>query len=245
MKLENIYGEIIEIEQKTVYTEVDGTERVFTAKGDADSIEIFMPEAEKIDVEYAIDCIKDLKYRNVIVGVISEKGILSAPEDAVALINDCRFSLSIMTDGIHVILDWNTVNGLSMMKGNMVLYVHRATPDDLTNAQKRTVGDHMAISVSMLVNGDYVTQLGGHADIYIETEETMVYYVDADGKPSLIESDHSDGIAHFKVNHFSIYMFTSEAPKALDMTMILIVIALIALILIVLLILLVRHRNKD
>jgi len=243
VKLENIYGEIIEIEQKTVYTEVDGTERVFTAKGDADSIEIFMPEVEKIDVEYAIDSIKDLKYRNVIVGVISEKGILSVPEDSIALINDCRFSLSIMTDDIHVILDWNTVNGLSMMKGDMVLYMHRATPDELTDAQKRTVGDHMAISVTMLVDGEYVTQLGGHADIYVETEETMVYYVDADGKPSLIESDHSDGITHTTVNHFSIYMYT-DTKVSEDLPILWIIVGVAAALLILLLIIVVRRKKQ-
>ena len=245
MKLVNTFNEIIEIEQKVTYIETDGTQRVYTAKGDADYIEVFMPDSEKIDVEYATDSIMGLNYRKVVVGVISKEGVLYAPEDAIMLMNDYRYSLSILNEDIHVILDWNTVNGLSMMDGDVVLYVHHATPEDTTNAQKRTVGDRLAISVTMLVNGEPVSQLGGHADIYVETECTMVYYVDPEGRLTLLESDHSDGIAHFSVNHFSIYMFTSEAPEALDMTMILIVIALVAIILIVLLILLVRRRNMD
>ena len=245
MKLVNTFNEIIEIEQKVTYIETDGTQRVYTAKGDADYIEVFMPDSEKIDVEYATDSIMGLNYRKVVVGVISEEGVLYAPEDAIMLMNDYRYSLSILNEDIHVILDWNTVNGLSMMKGDVVLYVHHATPEDMTNAQRRTVGDRLAISVTMLVNGVAVSQLGGLADIYEETENTMVYYVDPEGGLTLLESDHSDGITHTTVNHFSIYMYTSEAPEALDMTMILIVIALITIILIVLLILLVRRRNKD
>jgi len=245
VKLENIYGEIIEIEQKTTYIEVDGTERVFTAKGDGDSIEIFMPEAEKIDIQYATDSIKDLKYRKVIVGIISEEGVLFVPEDAMKLARDYLYSLSIVNGNTHVILDWNTVDGIAMMKGDMVLYVHEATPEDLTNAQKRTIGDRLAISVVMLVDGEYVTQLGGHADIYERTENTMVYYVDPDGKASLIESDHKDGITHISVSHFSIYMYTdSEVSEDLPIIWIALI-AIIAIVLVVLLILLVRRRNKD
>ncbi|MBR4203155.1 MAG: hypothetical protein IKQ93_06245, partial [Candidatus Methanomethylophilaceae archaeon] len=137
------------MDQKVTYREVDGTERVFIARGDADSIEVFMPEAERIDVQYAADSIMDLKYRNVTVGVISEEGVLFVPEDAKKLARDYLYSLSIVNKDIHVILDWNTVDGISMMKGDMMLMVHHATPEELTSAQKRTIGDRLAVSVTM------------------------------------------------------------------------------------------------
>ena len=223
---------------------MDGTERVFIARGDADSIEVFMPEAEKIDVQYAADSIMDLKYRNVTVGVISEEGVLFVPEDAKKLARDYLYSLSIVNGDTHVILDWNTVDGISMMKGDMVLYLHEATPEDLTNAQRRTIGDRLAISVVMLVDGEYVSQLGGHADIYERTENTLVYYVDSDGRPSLIESDHEDGITHTRVSHFSIYMYTDEEVS--EDFPIIIVIAIIAVVLaLIVIILLWRRKQKD
>ncbi len=201
-----------------------------------------MPEAEKIDVQYAADSIMDLKYRNVIVGVISEEGILFVPEDAKQLARDYLYSLSIVNSETHVILDWNTVDGISMMKGDMVLYVHHATPEDLTDAQRRTVGDRLAVSVTMLVNGEYVSQLGGHADIYEKTENTMVYYVDPDGKASLIESDHEDGITHISVSHFSIYMYTdSEVSEDLPIVWM----ALIAIVIVLILILVFVWRRKQ
>ena len=201
-----------------------------------------MPEAEKIDVQYAADSIMDLKYRNVIVGVISEEGMLFVPEDAKQLARDYLYSLSIVNGDTHVILDWNTVDGIAMMKGDMVLYVHEATPEDLTNAQKRTIGDRLAISVVMLVDGEYVTQLGGHADIYERTENTMVYYVDTDGKASLIESDHEDGITHISVSHFSIYMYTdSEVSEELPIFWM----ALIAIAIVLIMILVFVWRRKQ
>jgi len=130
------------------------------------------------------------------------------------------------------------------MKGDMVLYVHHATPKDLTNAQRRTIGDHLAVSVTMLVDGEYVSQLGGHADIYEKTENTMVYYVDPDGRPSLIESDHEDGITHTSVNHFSIYMYTDEEVS--EDFPIIIVIAIIAVVLaLIVIFLLWRRKQKD
>ena len=243
MKLVNTFNEIIEIEQKVTYIETDGTQRVYTAKGDADYIEVFMPDSEKIDVEYATDSIMGLNYRKVVVGVISKEGVLYAPEDAIMLMNDYRYSLSILNEDIHVILDWNTVNGLSMTKGDVVLYVHHATPEDVTNAQKRTVGDRLAISVTMLVNGKAVSQLGGHADIYVETECTMVYYVDPEGRLTLLESDHSDGITHTTVNHFSIYMYT-DTKVSEDLPIMWIVIGVAAALLILLLIIVVRRKKQ-
>lgn len=231
------------MEQKVTYIETDSTQRVYTAKGDADSIEVFMPDSEKIDVEYAADSIMDLRYRNVIVGVISEEGMLYVPEDAKNLVNDYRYSLSVLNKDIHVILDWNTVNGLSMVKGDVVLYVHHAGPDDMNDRQRRAVGDRLAISVVMLVDGEYVSQLGGHADIYEETDNTMVYYVDQQGRLTQIESDHSDGITHITVNHFSIYMCTdAEMTDELPILWILIGVA-IALILV--LIIVWRRKQKN
>ena len=232
------------MEQKVTYIETDETQRVFTAKGDADEIEVFMPDSEKIDVEYAADSIMDLKYRKVIVGVISEEGMLYVPEDAKSLINDYRYSLSIVNKDVHVILDWNTVNGISMMKGDMVLYVHHAGPEDMTDRQERAVGDRLAISVVMLVNGEYVSQLGGHADIFIDTENTMVYYVDPEGKLTLIDSDHSDGITHTNVNHFSIYMYTDNEVSE-ELPIVWIVVAIVIVLLIILLIVVWRRRQKD
>ncbi|MBR6912020.1 MAG: hypothetical protein IKN41_09230 [Candidatus Methanomethylophilaceae archaeon] len=239
----NTFNEIIEIEQKVTYIETDSTQRVYTAKGDADYIEVFMPDSEKIDVEYATDSIMGLNYRKVVVGVVSKEGVLYAPEDAIMLMNDYRYSLSILNEDIHVILDWNTVNGLSMMGGDVVLYVHHATPEDVTNAQKRTVGDRLAISVTMLVKGEAVSQLGGHADIYVETECTMVYYVDPEGRLTLLESDHSDGITHTTVNHFSIYMYT-DTKVSEDLPIMWIIVGVAAALLILLLIIVVRRKKQ-
>ena len=242
--LENKFNEIQAVQQKVTYIETDGTERAFEAIGDADRIEVFMPEAEEIDVQYAADSIMDLRYREVIVGVISEEGVLFVPEDAKQLIRDYLYSLSIKNDDIHVILDWDTVNNISKTRGDMTLYVHHAGPDDLNGRQKRTVGDNLAISVRMLLNDEYVSDLGGHADIYVDTEkEENVYYVDEGGNAIMIESEYSDGVTHTNVNHFSIYMYTNEVPASFDLMLVLVLVGIVLLILL-LIIVLKRHKKS-
>lgn len=233
------------MDQKVTYREVDQTERVYTAKGDADSIEVFMPDSEKIDIEYATDSIMDLKYRNVTVGVISEEGVLYVPEDAKKLARDYLYSLSIVNNDIHVILDWNTVDGISMMKGDMMLMVHHATPEELTNAQKRTIGDRLAVSVTMTVDGVYVSQLGGKADIAVETEEDVkVYYVDTDGRADPQESTYLNGATHTTVGHFSIYLYTNGEVSS-DISIYIIAAAIAILVLVALLVLLAKRRHDN
>ena len=240
----NVFNEIIWVEQTVTYIETDGTTRVYAALGNEDSIEVFMPEAEKIDIQYATESIMDLKYRSVTVGVISEEGVLYVPEDAKKLARDYLYSLSIVNNDIHVILDWNTVDGISMMKGDMMLMVHHATPEELTSAQKRTIGDRLAISVTMTVDGVYVTQLGGKADIAVDTEEDVnVYYVDTDGRADPQESTYLDGATHTRVGHFSIYLYTKDEISA-GIPVYIIALAIVLLILIVSLILLARKRSN-
>lgn len=209
---ENIYREILRVEQKVTYTYADGQERVYLAFGDHDAMEVFMPSAERIDVEYATDAILDLKYRDVTLCVISENGVLFVPEDAKQMVKDYLYKLAVKNDEVHVVLDWNTMDGLSRIKGDALLLVHEATPEDLTSAQRRTVGDRLAISITLQVDGEYVSQLGGHADISVKTDdqEMQVYYVDTDGRTTLLESDYRDGDTHVSVNHFSVYMYTKD-----------------------------------
>ena len=242
----NVFNEIIWVEQTVTYIETDGTTRVYAAIGNEDSIEVFMPEAEKIDVQYATESIMDLRYRDVTLGVISENGVLYVPEDAKLLVRDYHYKLSVKNDDLHVILDWNTVDGASMLKGDLVLMVHHALPEELTGAQKRTIGGRLAVSVTLQVDGEYITQLGGHADIFVKTddENIKVYYVDNDGKATLIESNYLNGDTHTSVNHFSIYMYTDEEVS--EDFPIIIVIAIIAVVLaLIVIFLLWRRKQKD
>jgi len=230
----NVFNEIVWVEQTVTYIETDGTTRDFVANGDAESIEIFMPEAEKIDVLYATDSIMDLKYWNVTLGVINDDGVLFVPEDAKQLVRDYHYSMSIKNENVHVILDWNTIDGATRMGGDLLLEVHKAHPEELTSAQKRVMGDNLALSINMLVGGEYVSQLGGTADVSVKTDdaEINVYYLEANGKTTMIESNYIDGDTCTELNHFSIYLYAKEVKEEIPIMIILAIAAVVILALI-------------
>ena len=230
----NVFNEIVWVEQTVTYIETDGTTRDFVANGDAESIEIFMPEAEKIDVLYATDSIMDLKYWNVTLGVINDDGVLFVPEDAKQLVRDYHYSMSIKNENVHVILDWNTIDGATRMGGDLLLEVHKAHPEELTSAQKRVMGDNLALSINMLVGGEYVSQLGGTADVSVKTDdaEINVYYLEANGKTTMIESNYIDGDTCTELNHFSIYLYAKEVKEEIPIMIILAIAAVVILVLI-------------
>ena len=212
--IETVEEEIIEIEQKVTYIETDGTEREYFAKGDGESIEIIMPDTQEIDVNYAKDSISDLDYKEVIVGVYSEDGILIIPEETVPLIVEYGYFVSLVNEDMHVILDNDVVKNLEMLSGEVILKIDRADDGDMTEKQQLVVGDNYAIVVLLTVDGEVVHELGGIADITVEPgfDAAYVYYVDEEGNRELIPStyDPETGNIEFEVNHFSIYMITME-----------------------------------
>ncbi len=242
--MENAFGEIQEVDQTVTYIDPDGTQLNYIAHGDRDSIEVIMPHAEVRDVQYATQSIMEFNYREVTVGVVNPEGILFVPEDAKELVRDYRYELSIITDDIHVILDWNTVDGACMIKGDLVLTVRHAQPEDMNNSQKRIVGDRLAISATLQIDGEYVTQLGGKAYIAVKTEEGVnVYYVDTHGRTTLIESAYRDGETHTAVNHFSIYMYTDDKVSE-GSSLVWMVLIAIAIVLILILVFVWRRKYK-
>ena len=242
--MENVFKEILWVEQTVTYTDPDGRERIFIASGDEDSIEVFMPDAEKIDVLQATESIMSLKYRDVTLGVISEEGILFVPEDSKLLVREYHYKLSVKNEDIHVILDWNTVDGISRVQGDMLLSVHRALPEELTSDQKRVIKDRLAISVTMTVGGELISQLGGHADIFVKTndENIKVYYVEENGRTTLMDSSYLEGNTHTNVNHFSVYMYTDDEITD-EFPLIWIVLISIAVISILLVLFLIRRKR--
>ncbi|MBE6524799.1 MAG: hypothetical protein E7Z65_08050 [Thermoplasmata archaeon] len=207
--LETIGDEIISIEQKVTYIEVDGKERVYNAKGDADTIWITMPDTERIDVNYAKDSIEGLNYSKVILVVESNDGNLFVPEESIPLVAEYGYCLSVTNGRMTVVLDKAVVNSLSGLEGDWELSIHQARPAELTEAQKETIGEFYAISLSLTIDRKYISELGGTASVDVKSnrDDVTVYYVDLEGNKELIDSQYLDGQEHFEVDHFSVYMF--------------------------------------
>ena len=194
------------------YIEPDGTKHVYSASGDNDTIEILMPNTQQLDVEFAKDSIEGLGYRNVIVGMFSENGILIVPEETMPLVVEYDYMLSVNNGNIHAVLDKDVVHNISTLEGEVILNVHPATNEDLNKNQIDAIGDNYAVSVSLQVSGNYVSQLGGTAEISVKTDrdDVKVYYVDPSGALEFIESVYDGGDTIIDVSHFSIYMY--EVP---------------------------------
>ena len=116
--LETFGDEIINIEQKVTYIETDGSEHIYSAKGDADTIWVLMPDTERIDVNYAKDSVEDLNYNKVILVVESDDGKLFVPEGSIPLVAEYGYCLSVSNDSMTVVLDRNVVSSLSDKDGD-------------------------------------------------------------------------------------------------------------------------------
>ena len=212
--LETDDEKVINLEQKVTYIESDGERHEYLAKGEYGVIEIIMPDTQTLDVEYAKDSISDFDYKEVIVGIYSEDGILIIPEETVPLIVEYGYFVSLVNEDMHVILDNDVVKNLEMLTGEVILMIDRADEGDMTEKQQLVVGDNYAIVVLLTVDGEVVHELGGIADITVEPgfDAAYVYYVDEEGNRELIPStyDPETGNIEFEVNHFSIYMITME-----------------------------------
>ncbi len=245
--LETFGDEIINIEQKVTYIEVDGKEHVYNAKGDADTIWVVMPDTERIDVDYAKDSVEDLNYSKVILVVESDDGKLFVPEGSISLVAEYGYCLSVSNDSMTVVLDKEVVESLSGIEGDWELSIHQARPTELTEAQKETIGEFYAISLTLTIDRKYISELGGTASVDVKSNrsDVTVYYVDIDGNKELVDSQYLDGQEHFEVDHFSIYMFEYpiEPDDPSEPTMIFAV--TIVLMFLPIGVLIIRERMKD
>ncbi len=98
-----------------------------------------------------------------------------------------------------------------------------ASPDDLNAAQTITIGDNFVLDLRVLVDGVEFTDFkSGKVSISLpyqlkdgETAANIkVYYVDAEGNKTLIDSSYADGVLTFVTDHFSLYMVVYEEAAA-------------------------------
>ena len=249
-KVEDMYGEMISLEQKVTYIEKDGETRVYTSVGTGDVIEVLMPDAQKLDVEYAKDSLDGVVYNKVIVGVQSDTGVLVIPEETVPLLVDYGYCVSVSNKEMRVVLDEDIVSELSTYEGTVILSIEPADSTNMNPTQARVVADSFAVSILLKVNGETVTELDGDADVtlvpgYVSVD---VFRVNADGSLEHIDSnyDQETGKLTFTLQHLSIYMVKAEsAPQDNTLLYVGIAAALIIVALIVIAVILLRRRDRS
>ena len=218
--------EMTYLDQTVTYIYPDETQKEYWASGSYDRIEIVMPDTDRIDVNNAKDSIEGILCKEVIVGISSDTGVLVIPEETMDLLSEYGYGASVNDGQRHVLLMPDVISYLSTLDGETVLSVRQSTGDDLTPEQKATVGNNYAVTVTMTVGGETISDLQGEAEIVLSSvaEGSVVYYVAPDGSieeiPSTYATETSD--IDFVVYHFSVYMIVKDT-KSINPTFILIV----------------------
>ena len=90
-----------------------------------------------------------------------------------------------------------------------------AKPEDLTEEQKRAIGDNYAVKVDVILGGIAATSLqGGNAEFTLNFDKTsaVIHYIDSNGSSELIEStfDPDSHTVTFSTNRLSVFMIQEE-----------------------------------
>ena len=147
------------------------------------------------------------------VGMESESGI-SVTHDLMGAFAAKNYRLFNRNGDLCVELDEKVVKWLYGTGSKVDLKINKATPDEMTEAQRKTVGDNYAISVVLLLDGQVVSYLqDGFAEVTVKMDKSKsVYYVDEGGSSEYIDCTYDEDaqILKYTVDHFSIFMIVED-----------------------------------
>ncbi|MBR4685552.1 MAG: InlB B-repeat-containing protein [Candidatus Methanomethylophilaceae archaeon] len=191
--------------------EEGSVKKTITAEGDQDEVVVSIGSSDHATVREAIRAMDGVGSDEFTIYRSSADGTISLSKESVQMIASEGYQISVGSGKQSVTLDAASVKGIG---DEMVLTVVVAEADDLTPAQRSTIGSNYAVEVTLTVNGVVVHTLAGKANIMIGPgyDVAFVYYVSDDGSVEEIPSEYDKGTGEvsFYVTHFSIYMVTKE-----------------------------------
>ncbi len=112
---------------------------------------------------------------------------------------------------IRIELDSNAVKWLYENGSDVSLYAGKANPEDLTEEQRRTIGDNYAIKADLKLDGTSVSAIqGGKAEITAVFDKTSAaaYFIDPSGSSEPIESTFNTEthVVKFSTDRLSVFM---------------------------------------
>ena len=210
-------GVLQEMNVNTVRSDSERGEIEVTATGSADRVDVIVSDLSSITMEYVNDAVNDLDIGKVVVGMHSDTGEIVVPQEVVTDLVDYGYGISVSTENSYVALDERVVSNLSSSGGQVTLRVSPATADNMSSYQISTVGQSYAIVVTLTVDGEPVSDLGGKAEISLDPgyQSASVYYVADDGSKEFIPSSYNPetGKVEFEVVHFSLYMVEMDGKS--------------------------------
>jgi len=142
----------------------------------------------------------------------SADGVIIIPSDYLKEATIRSYTISLDNNEKRVTLDEATVKNLSSKGGDAILSIKKLNPEDLTERQRAIIHDNYAMALTITINGDNISALGGNATVSVLCDKPYdhLYYVSDNGAVEEIECsyDAATGIMTFKLEHFSVYTLT-------------------------------------
>ncbi len=141
----------------------------------------------------------------------------------VTALKDSGAELTVTNGDMAVSLDADAIGSLqktAISSGDMLSIRVTPNPSNLSDSQKKVVGDNQVVDVSAFLGEKNVSDLGGKATIsipHVTDKKVKVTYVMDDGRTEDIECTYADEVVSFVTTHFSVYMI-SEIEEAVPVT---------------------------
>ncbi len=181
-------------------------------------VETTVPDLNDEELNQAKEIIESYTYDTAVINVQSDTGTAILTQDALPVMADNGYGVSISSNEHYVMLDKDVVSALSELGTSVALIVEKASADTMTDRQIATIGDKYAIIVELVSKDQKISNLGGKAEIGATPgyKSVTVYYVADNGTRVPVEStyDENTGKVTFIVEHFSVYVMDWEENDA-------------------------------
>ena len=178
-----------------------------------------------------------------------DRDTVSLSSDALKPLSDNGFTLSIIGTVGTVAIDPDCIEYAARSGLSMTLSIDKGNSENLNEAQLKTVGDGFAVVITMMYGDTLVHEIGGTASIELspglDSDRLRLWYVDDIGNTTEVPMsyDTETGIVSFSVDHFSVYLVTSDASFEMN-PMIIAAVSIIFILIILLAIVLRSRRDK-
>jgi hypothetical protein len=230
-------GKLVDYVLEIIETDPEGKKSVLQMYGDADHVDVIMPDKKLDTLNEVKDIVKKEEIDNIVLNFESDDGILDLESIYIIRVSNEGYSLSFKSNDLRVVLDANVMDTLSMKGSDMILSIKWVDVRTLPVEQRMIINDNRALSLKIDLGGHTLSELGGEATVRIAVNESYdhVYFVSTEGHVEEIECyyDHESKMIVYSINHFSIYTIT-EGPlvyggeAGFDFVLILIVLAILA-----------------
>ena len=187
-------------------------QRVIEIEGVDGEFVVKVPVIDPLNIYDAKEELDKLSYDSVVFEMDYTSSDFRVPEVSMPILADNDYGIKFSNIDYTVTLDEWTTKTLRNTGGDVILTIHKAHSEDLTDDQERLIGDKYAVTITLNAGDQTVSQLGGTATVSVFYKGSYVYYVDDDGQAVEIPCEYNmfTGDTTFTIGHFSIYLISKE-----------------------------------